>query len=118
MPVYPFLHLPSPTTFKNLDEVGAYLRRQWESLQALRKGKIECVSTVTLTASAATTKITDIRLSPQSLVMFDPKTANAATELYGGTMYVLTANRGDGEWTISHANNTQADRTFQIAIVG
>ena len=118
MAIYPFLHLPSPTQFKNLDEVGSYLRRMWDSLQAMRKGKIECVTSVTLTASATTTTLTDIRLSPQSVVTFDPKTANAAAELFGGTMYVLTANRGDGTWTITHANAVSTDRTFQVSIIG
>ena len=59
-----------------------------------------------------------IRLSPQSVVTFDPKTANAATELYGATMYVLTANRGNAAWTITHANNANADKTFAYSIIG
>jgi len=118
MPLYPFLHLPSPTQFSNLSEVASYLRRQWDALQSMRKGKLECVTTLTLAANAATTTITDIRLSPQSVVVFDPKTVNAATELAAGTLYVLTANRGDGSWTVTHANNAQTDRDFQVAIIG
>lgn len=118
MVLYPFLHLPSPTQFKDVGEIAPYLRRMWESLQAMRKGKIECVTSVTLTANAATTTLTDIRLSPQSVVVFDPQTANAATELYGGTMYVLTANRGDGSWVITHTNSAVTTRTFQVAILG
>jgi len=118
MPVYPFLHLPSPTQLKSLEETSAYLRRMWESLQAMRKGKIECVTSVTLRASQTTTVLTDIRLSPQSVVIFDPQTANAAAELYGGTMYVLTANRGDGSWTITHASAVSTDRTFACALIG
>lgn len=118
MAVFPFLHLPTPPSFRDISDVNAYMRRMWESLQATRRGKIECVTELTLTASAATTKLKDIRLSAQSVVIFDPKTANAATELYGGTMYVLTANRGDGEWTVTHANNAQTDRAYQIAILG
>lgn len=118
MAVYPFLHLPSPTQFGKVEEIAPYLRRMWESLQALRKGKIECVTELTLRASNTTTVLTDIRLSPQSVVVFDPKTANAAAELYGGTMYVLTANRGDGSWTVTHASAASTDRSFQVAIIG
>lgn len=118
MPVFPFLHPPSPTQFKDFQEVTAYVRRLWESLQAMRRGKIECVTELTLTPDSDTTTLADLRLSPQSVVVFDPKTANAAAELYGGTMYVLTADRDNGAWVISHANNSQADRVFQTAIVG
>ena len=81
-------------------------------------GKINATGTVTLTASTTTTTLTDARLSSDSVVLFDPKTANAATELYGASMYVLTANRGKGSWTITHANNSQTDRTFAYAIIG
>ena len=118
MPIYPFLHLPTPPRFQDIDDASNYMRRMWESLQATRRGKIECVTSLTLTAGAATTTLTDFRLSPQSVVVFDPKTANAAAEIYGGTMYVLTANRGDGSWIVTHANNAQVDRTFQVAILG
>ena len=81
-------------------------------------GKLNCTGTITLTANAATTVLNRKGLSPQSVVTFDPKTANAATELYGATMYVLTANRGNDAWTITHANNANADKTFQYSFIG
>ena len=118
MTIYPFLHLPSPTEFQNLTQVGSYLRRMWESLQSTRKGKLECVTQVTLTASAASTVLTDSRISPQSVLVFDPLTANAAAEKAAGTLYVTTANRGDGTATITHANAASTDRTFNVAIIG
>ena len=118
MTVNPFLHLPPPPRFDSFDSVSIYFRRVLESLDSLRKGKIECVTELTLTINSATTTFTDSRLSIQSAVFFDPKTANAAAELYGGTMYVLTANRGSGVWTITNANNANADRSFQVAIIG
>ena len=78
---------------------------------------MDIVSELTLTANAATSTLTFKGLSPQSVVIFDPKTANAAAELYGATMYVLTANRGNDTWTVTHANNAQTDRTFQVAVL-
>lgn len=118
MAINPFLHLPQPPRFDSFDAVAIYIRRLLEPLTAVRKGKLECVTELTLTANSATTTFTDSRLSVQSAVFFDPKTANAATELYGATMYVLTANRGTGVWTITNANNANADRSFQVIIIG
>ena len=111
MTVRSFLHLPPPPS----NPEG---RRLWEVVQQMRKGKLEVVTTLTLTANVTTTTLAFKGLSPQSVVVFDPKTANAAAELYGGTMYVLTAGRGNDSWTITHANNAQTDRTFQVAVIG
>jgi hypothetical protein len=118
MTIRPFLHLPPPATLNSFADVSTYLRRMWESLQNVRRGKIECVVEFTLTANAATSTLTDPRLSIQSAVIFDPVTANAATELYGATMYALEANRAAGAWVITHANNAQTDREFRAVIIG
>lgn len=112
MTIRSFLHFPPPAA--NNPEA----RRMWDALQPIRRGKLECVTEFTLTANAATSTLSFRGLSPQSVVIFDPKTANAAAELYGGTMYVLTANRGNDSWTVTHANNANADRTFQVAVIG
>ena len=118
MTVRPYLHFSPPQTFSNFSDVTGYCRRVFDALHSARRDKIECVAELTLTANAATTTLTDERLSVQSVVHFDPKTANAATEIYGATMYVLTANRITGAWVITHANNAQADRSFQVSIIG
>jgi hypothetical protein len=90
----------------------------WEVMAQVRRGKMDAVTELTLTANAATSTLSWKGLSPQSVVIFDPKTANAAAELAAGTMYVLTANRGNDTWTVTHANNAQTDRSFQVAIIG
>lgn len=118
MTIRPYHHLPPPATFGSLGDVATYIRRMWDALFRMRQGKIECVTEITLTANAGTTALSDIRLSNQSVLTFDPKTANAAAELAAGTLYVLTANRGNASWTITHANNAQTDRTFQVSIIG
>lgn len=109
---------PPPARVSNLQDLTSWLRTFYDSYSAARRGKFDCTTEITLTANQATSILSDQRLSPQSIVHFDPKTANAATELYGATMYVLTANRGDGSWTITHANNANADRTFGVSIIG
>ncbi len=82
------------------------------------QGKINAVTSVTLTASVTTTVFTDPRLTINSAVLFDPTTANAAAELAAGTLYALTANRNNGAWTLTHANAGSTDRTFKVLIIG
>ena len=118
MTVYPFDHGRPNFEVGNFSAVGIALRSIWGSLVKTRKGKLECVAELTLTANAATTAFNYNGLSPQSVVIFDPKTANAATEKAAGTMYVLEASRSNNVWTVTHANNAQADRKFQVAIIG
>jgi hypothetical protein len=43
-----------------------------------------------------------------------PTTANAAAEIGNGTIYV--SSRGKQTATITHANNSQTDRTFAYAL--
>ena len=81
-------------------------------------GKTNNIGEITLTESSATTTLTDTRLTYFSVVLWDPLTANAAAEMAAGTMYILTANRNNGAWTITNANNAQTDRTFRYAIIG
>lgn len=111
MTIRPFLHFPPPPA-------NSELRRQYEVLQQMRSGKLELVGEVTLTAGAASTSVTDIRISPQSLIVWHPRTANAAAELANGTMYVTDANMANGSMVITHANNAQVDRTFRYGVLG
>ncbi len=119
MTVYDRPHVPAPPTGTNdLKSLVLWARKLYDSIKAWRIGKFDCTQEFTLTANAATSTLTDYRLSPQSFVDFDPQTANAATEKAAGTLYVLTANRGDGAWTVTHANNANADRTYTVVILG
>lgn len=70
--------------------------------------------TVTLTANAATTTLTDVRLTASSVITLMPTTANASAEIGAGTIYIGTTAIGSA--TITHANNAQADRTFRYNI--
>ena len=102
---------PSPSRASPLEVTNGIVER-------INRGKINASIDVTLTASAASTTITDARLASTSILLFDPTTAHAATELAAGTMYVLAANRTNGSATITHANNAQTDRTFRVLIIG
>lgn len=118
MTIRPFLHLPPPASLNGFPAVTAYIRRMWESLQNMRRGKLECVVDFTVTANTTTTDLVDPRLSPQSAVFFDPLTANAAQNVAGSNFYVLEANRGDGVWTVTHPNQVSTNRSFRVIILG
>lgn len=92
------------------------LRRLSDILARALQGKLNVTNEVTLTASVASTTLTDTRISPQSYIDFAPQTSNAALEKAAGTLYVSA--RLNGSATITHANNAQTDRTFTVIIIG
>lgn len=86
------------------------------SIQQLSAGRSNAVGSVTLAASAATTTVIDPNCAAGSTPIFTPTTAHAAAEQGAGTMYVsAVANQS---FTITHANNSQTDRTFRYALYG
>jgi hypothetical protein len=84
----------------------------------LLTGKLNNVTTLTLDANAASTTLTDSRLTSESHLSFMPTTANAAAEIGNGTLYIDESARVNGSVVITHANNAQTDRTFRITITG
>lgn len=113
-------YLPPPDTPGN--ETPSALFRHARQVAAAAKlamqGKVNAVATVTLTAGAASTVWKDPRLTSTAAVVFDPMTANAAAELAAGTLYTTSANRLNGQWTLTHANAVSTDRTFRALIIG
>ena len=82
----------------------------------IMRGKTNNVAEVTLTASAASTVVTNLVAGPDSCILFMPLTANAAAAMAAGTMYVSAQDKQ--EFTITHANNAQTDRSFRYIVVG
>lgn len=95
-------------------------RRLARAINGLLQGKMNAVTTVTLTANSATTTLTDDRITPKSFIGFMPETANAAAAL--ANLYVSnrmsTNGTVIGNATLTHANNAQTDRTFTVLIIG
>lgn len=118
MTIRPYQHTAPPRTVSSFTDVNTMLRRLHDSIFRARQGKLDCITEITLTANAATTTLTDIRISSQSCIAFMPLTANAAAEVAAGTMYTLEANVGTGSVVITHANNAQTDRKFRLTIFG
>lgn len=88
-------------------------RRQNEAIVAALRGKLNNRGTVTLTASSATTTLTDEKIGPDSVLHFDATTANGA--LARAHLYYTCAT---GSATLTHDNNAQTDRTFRYTVTG
>ncbi len=102
---------------KRADE---WMRRVAITINNLRQGKMNVTGDITLTTSVATTTIALApgKLGEDSIVLFEPTTSNAASELYGGTMFVSTKDVVNKKVHITHANNSNNDRIFRYAIIG
>lgn len=85
-------------------------------VNGIMEGKINATGTVTLTANSATTTISDRRIGPNSIIVPMATTANAAAELAANGWHV--SSRGKETATVTHANNSQTDRTFGYAVLG
>jgi hypothetical protein len=77
-------------------------------------GKTNNVTSVTLTAGATTTTLTDSRIGGGSFLGFSPTTATAATAMT--KLYVSAKTKGSA--TLTHDNTADIDRTFNVLIVG
>lgn len=103
---------PAPKTF---DEDEARHRRELALVvQNILQGKTNNVGSLTLTANAAATTLSDKRIGANSSILLMATTANAAGAL--ATTYFTAF--GDGTCTVNHANNAQTDRTFRYAVIG
>ncbi len=112
--------MPGPTTGRHALPTDLADERQHRRLIATAvnsalQGHLNCVKAVTLAVSAASTTVVDARISLLTAVLPSPLTADAAAEIGNGTMYFTPSV---GQVVITHANNAQADRTFNLALIG
>lgn len=92
------------------------MRSAAKSLNLILKGATNNGLTVTLTANAATTTVTDNRIGPNTKLDLTPTTSNAAAAL--GTTYQTWPNATTGQAVLNHTNNAQTDRTFRATLEG
>ena len=83
-------------------------------LQWINQGHLANTGSVTLTASAATTTVTDERVGVNTVPVLQPATLNAASA-YAATYVSSVTN---GSFIITHANNATADRTYRYTLLG
>lgn len=96
----------------------AWIKDVSDIITAMQRGRSNNTGTVTLSASVASTTLTDSRIAFDSAIVLVPTTANASAEIGNGTLHVSETGRKNGSVVITHANNAQTDRTFRYAITG
>jgi hypothetical protein len=93
---------------------GADNRSIVERINLLMAGKMNAAWAVTLTPGATTTTVLDSRIGGQSIILLSPRTATAAAAM--ATVFVSAKAKGSAELT--HDNTADADRTFDVLIIG
>ena len=86
------------------------------ALHQLAAGRSNAIGTVTLATGVATTVVTDKNCAAGSTPLLTPATANAATEVGNGTLYVSAV--ANGSFTLTHSNSATTARTFLYALHG
>jgi len=97
-----------------LPPAGSNLRQAITAINQLAAGRSNAVYTVTLTAGATTTLVEGENINANAVPLLFPATANAAAAV--ATTYAVTT--AAGVVTITHANNAQTDRTFNVLVIG
>tara|TARA_Y100001972_G_scaffold40076_1_gene49591 strand:- start:572 stop:889 length:318 start_codon:yes stop_codon:yes gene_type:complete len=79
------------------------------------RGKLNCTNEVTLTNSSTSTVVSDFNVGPDSVILFMPTNAAAATEMAAGGLYVSA--RSKNSFTVTHSSTTST-REFSYAVIG
>lgn len=87
-----------------------------DAVRELFQGRSHAVGSFTLATGATSTVVTAKNCGSDSRIALTPETANAAAAL--ATTYIPRSDVGAGTFTVRHANNAQADRTFSYSVRG
>ena len=98
---------------ENYDNIPYWLKSITRTINNILNGKVNSISSLTLTASATSTTIADLRCTDSSVVYLMPTTANARTALNGS--YITVTNQS---FTITHSSYADTDMDFNYAILG
>jgi hypothetical protein len=99
----PDLRPDAPETFRNIAEI----------VRQAMQGKMNVVTTLTLTTSVSTTVFRDPRIGVHSYLGFQPLTANAAADI--ASLY--TTSQSSGVATVNHSVSSNADRIWRVVII-
>ena len=85
------------------------------AIRDLFAGRSNAAGEFTLRTGQATTVVTAPNCGAGSRIMLQAASANAATEVGNGTIYVSAV--AQGSFTVTHANSATTNRTFFYRIV-
>lgn len=106
--------MSSSNFYPSVPPGGADARTTATVIRNLVDGKSNNTGSITLTANATSTTLTDNRVGANSVIVLMPKSANAATAMTA----VYVSARGTGTATLTHDSNAASDRHFEYAIIG
>jgi hypothetical protein len=100
--------------YRKLNPAGSTPREISEVVNNLVEGKSNNTGIITLAvASATATTLNDERIGYESIILFMPTTANAASAMTN--LYVSA--RAKGSATLTHSANTSADKTYSYVVI-
>lgn len=85
-----------------------------DAIKLLFDGKNNALGTITLTADATTTTVTDARIGGTTRIFLSPTTENAAGEV----ILYPTYPANEGSIVLNHQSDSRTDRTFLYALIG
>lgn len=99
------------------------LRKILSVLSGIMQGKTNNTGSFTLTANDTTTTVTLPvgKLGPNTVILWQPTTANAATamaNLYVSARTISTKGAVNNTFTLTHSNTADSDKTFNYILVG
>jgi len=104
-----FLNVPL-----SMPDQAQHIRLITNVLNNTLDGKLNSTGTVTLTASATSTTLSDVRIGGNSVILFTPTTSNGATA--HANLYVSA--KASGTATLTHASSSNTDQTFDYVVIG
>lgn len=109
--------LPDPTDVKDgnvqsyLTALVRTLRDNFVAINAQHSST--STGTITLAINTNSTLVQDLNVVPNSVVLLQATTANAATEIASGNFYVVV---NKGSFFIFHTNSSTTFRTFDYVV--
>ena len=106
--------MSSSNFYPSVPPGGTDARTTANVIRNLVDGKSNNTGSITLTANATTSTLTDQRVGANSVIVLMPKTANAATAMTS----LFVSARGTGTATLTHDSNAATDRHLEYVIIG
>jgi hypothetical protein len=102
-----------PFAPENFSLTAEYIRKVKDAVNLALRGKSNNTGQYTLNTGTTSTVVIDNRCNENSVVLVSPTTAHAASHTQHA--YIVA---GDKQFTVTHQNNGQTDRTFRYVIIG
>lgn len=103
-----------PNVPLSMPDNSVHLRLVSSTLNNTIDGKLNSTGTITLTASATSTTLSDARIGGNSVILFSPTTANGKTAFAN----LFVSAKASGTATLTHSSSANADQNFDYVVIG